>query len=127
VAEACAPEAADLDADALGERLQRVERGRGMCRKHPALSLGSRLPFPVTQFDERAFGVPSDEERASGERVAQRLHEPPRLFGKGPPRQVAQEDEQVRLCIDDVLGGCRERDRVAVHIRKNRDALRDAA
>jgi hypothetical protein len=95
--------------------------------KHPALPLGSRLPFPVTQFDQSAFGVAAYEERASGERVAERLHEPPRLFGKGPPRQVAQEDEQIGLCTDDVLGGCGERDRVAVHVRENRDALRDAA
>ena len=81
-----------------------------MVRLHPQIALGRGLVL-----EQGAVGVAANEARiqAGGEREG--------LLGQRAPREIAAGDDQVRLLTLQLGENCRERNRVPVDVRENRD------
>jgi hypothetical protein len=75
----------------------------------------------VAGVTQHALGVAANEDRAPGERVTEAESDRPHLFGQRPPREVAQEDHQVRCRRDHLRRDRFQRGRVPVHVREDGD------
>jgi hypothetical protein len=116
VAKPDSPEAVDVDNHAFREVLERVKRRDRMVSEHPALTRArSRLGRPP-QLAECAFRVSPHEQGTPGERLVELTNDCPGFFGQGPPGQVAEEDEQIGLCGDELFGDGGKSDRIAVDV-----------